>query len=140
MTRRDPPDVAILAARLARAYHASLSSYSCASLSVELCAIERAQRRHAERSCNGDYDRSPDPRHVASNIEVGIAEQRAGERIARRIKEWQKRRKGLLDLTGKVGADAARWDLPDVPITLQGDPRGPVLLLRLPGEPEAVPV
>jgi len=139
--RASPNTVAIIAARIMRAYP-SLSPYSAASLATELCAIERAQRRHAERCCNGDYDRSPNPKHVASNIEQGIAEREAERRIDVKLYGWcVKLCRLLYPETGDgkrdlgIQSDAAR-DM----IELQGDPRGAVLLLRLPGEAEGVGV
>jgi len=140
---KEPPSVAILSARIMRAYP-SLSPYSAASLATELCAIERAQRRHAEAQCNGEYAYNPDPRRVVQNIECGIAEQRAGERIDKRLDRWQSQ------LAELVASRSPEWDRAPredkrarmdavhkgYAIELQDDPRGPVLLLRLPGEAE----
>lgn len=53
MPNREPSSVSLLAARIARAYP-SLSAYSSATLAEQLCAIERMQRRHAERCCSGE--------------------------------------------------------------------------------------
>lgn len=140
MSRREPPDVAILAARLMRAWP-SLSPYSCAHLATELCAIERAQRRHAERQCNGEdggYVRAVNVawlggRRVEHNPE---AEQRAGNRIARRVFRWKE--EAWKRAIGKAAGDPAGTSgIMVCDIELQGDPRGSVLLLRLPGEKEA---
>lgn len=134
MNRREPPDVAILAARIMRAWP-SLSPYSCASLATELCSIERAQHRHAERQCSGadggyvrwrslarDDDNAGSPRTLEHDPE---AEQRAERRIERRIAAWRNR---VADI---------HPESPTCTIELQDDPRGAVLLLRLPGEQEA---
>lgn len=164
VTRRDPPGVAILAARLARAYPA-LSAFSAASLAAELLGIERAQRRHAERCCAGEdggyVKRGPIPGREASYGVTGSyvvshdpdAEQRASERIEKLVHAWNKR---LAELHGKAWTmklhayGCWRCTLQDGPahktviaewcIELRGDPRGPVLLLRLPGDAEAVAV
>jgi hypothetical protein len=166
----DPPSVAVLAARLARAYQA-LNPHQCASLAVELCSIERAQRRHAERRCSGadgGYAKMaknadgvplaecltccgrPFACHVAGSSDTTYrehakhrtrlmrqhdpdAQQRAGERIAVRVLDWRR------EVTAKATACGERGNaLSSMPhVELEGDPRGPVLLLRLPGEPEA---
>ncbi len=133
MTTKEPPSVAILSARIMRAYP-SLSAYSAASLATELCAIERAQRRHAERCCSGadgGYVRRAEP---GENVRCTLvhdpdAEERAGKRIEARTHRWRDR---VQELTRQVAKTAA--------IELQGDPRGPVLLVRFPGETEAVAV
>lgn len=154
MSRREPPDVAILAARMIRAYPA-LSPYSAASLAVELCAIERAQRRHAERYCSGPratpgeihgYCKlvplpagiSQDPRAPRGMkwTDDPDAKQRTGERIARRLFRWRSRIGGLLNPCNP-GETCVRTDLE---IRREYDPRGAVLLLRLPGEAEPVAV
>lgn len=172
MSTREPAPVAILAARLQRAYP-SLSPYSAASLATELSAIERAQRRHAERCCNGadgGYVKLGDQEHrnrayaeakrngwrCATREMLVVhdpdAEQRAGARIERNVTDWHRRivsltnRSGVLyrDATdGRDGNTAVRTLHPeqsDAVVDLQGDPRGAVLLVRLPGEAEAVSV
>lgn len=152
-----PPDVAILAARLQRAYH-SLSPYSAASLATELSAIERAQRRHAERCCNGEdggYVRrsatrkraNPSGGYVAVIEHDPAAEERAGRRITAAGCRWLTRLAQLVaqdrpyvvswpSLTVHYGQGSTCHDTVTA-IELQGDPRGPVLLVRLPGETEA---
>lgn len=143
MTRREPPDVAILSARLARAYP-TLSPYSAAALACELESIERAQRRHATRQCNGDYLAQGATRRIGGRPLAYDEKQRAGERIERRILRWR------VDL-GRLLAAARREDVDamsayeilahaDAAIELQDDPRGPVLLLRLPNETEPATV
>lgn len=131
MSRREPSDVAILAARIMRAWP-SLSPYSCASLADELCAIERAQRRHAERCCSGadgGYVKRGRPitGYGVNATTVAThdpeAEQRAGDRIKGRVRGW------LASVPEALACVAT--------IELQNDPRGRVLLLRLPGEQEA---
>lgn len=160
MTRREPPDVAVLAARLQRAYP-SLSPYSAATLANELCAIERAQRRHAERCCSGEdggYVRKRDFAKVAvfdgkeprgttewrRDPNTGRwlvehdpdAERRAGERIERRLARWITRLGNLRnDPEGTWTSDTQK-----PAVNLQDDPRGPVLVLLLPGEAEGVTV
>lgn len=140
MTRREPSDDAVLSARLMRAYP-SLSPYSAASLATELESIERAQRRHAERCCNGvdgGYVKRVPMRSVGIDsarmlaVHDPDAEQRAGERIARRVGRWRDALAKLTDTAMVEGGNCA--------IELQGDPRGAVLLLRLPNEAEAVSV
>jgi hypothetical protein len=149
MSRREPPGVAMLAARLARAFTA-LSAYSAAVLATELCAIERAQRRHAERCCCGedggyvrivgrcagcgeDWPCSVDGNRAAYRPDIAAAhhyasrrvhdpeaEERAGKRIQRRLQRLQE-----LHSFGAI---------------LEHDPRGRVLLIQLPGDAEAVAV
>lgn len=144
MTRREPSDDAVLSARLMRAYP-SLSPYSAASLATELCAIERVQRRHAERCCSGEdggyvqlvvkdrgmHDGYRCHRTVAEHDPD--AERRAGERIERKVEAWKS------DLRGRLIATHGYYSPQEhgYAIELQGDPRGRVLLLRLPGETEA---
>lgn len=160
MTRRDPPAVAVLSARLARAYPL-LSPFSAASLAVELCAIERAQHRHAVRCCNGEdggyarhkrlADGTAARRCPYCRAEHGAycpvarvtlsasyamehdpdAERKAGERIERRVKAWRDRLQDAADLPPDAGAP-----MPN----LLDDPRGAVLLVQLRGEREAVSV
>ena len=150
--KREPSDDAVLSARLMRAYP-SLSPYSAASLAAELCAIERAQRRHAERCCSGEdggYVRPLDVgRRNAAKVRAERtgtiaclvehdpdAERRAGERIANRLATWENKLVALHDRgPANLLATAHGYALPL--ISLESDPRGRVLLLRLPGEQEA---
>lgn len=138
MTIKEPKAATMLAARLARAYP-SLSAYSAATLAEELCAIERAQRRHAERCCSGEdggYVRRVLHPLTPPTVEHDPgAEERAGKRIDRRCSRWLAR---LGDLCGcnEGLADDPTSDM----IDLEGDPRGAVLKVRLPGEAEAVAV
>lgn len=140
--KRGPCPVAILAARLQRAYP-TLSPYSAASLAEDLARIERAQRRHAERCCSGSDGgyvriRAATAGESARSYSGGVgylrehdpaAEEREGQRISNRITQWQL---ACLDRAGLV------WGPSPVPtVELQGDPRGPVLKIRLPGETEA---
>jgi hypothetical protein len=145
MAHKEPPPVAILSARLMRAYP-SLSTYSAASLAVELCAIERAQHRHAERQCSGEdggYVRfrvGPDGRREVREYATGCAapvvehdpeaEARAEARIGRALARWNVHVNEFASIKGEPG----------YVIELHGDPRGAVLKLRLPGEAEAVAV
>lgn len=153
---KEPSDVAVLAARImfaaarnrvGRDLQAPFSPYYAASLAERLCAIERAQRRHAERQCGGAPDHPGDrfagyvrlrPRtaHVVGpngpilesqdpRAPKGMTwehdpeqEERAGERIAKRVEQWK----------NDLGMPCE--------IELAGDPRGAVLKLRLPGEAE----
>lgn len=66
------------------------------------------------------------------------AEERAGKRIERRVTKWENRVVALHD-RGHVNVLVG---FPDKQprITIQGDPRGRVLLLQLPGESEPVGV
>lgn len=148
MPKREPAPVAILSARIMRAYP-SLSAYSAAFLATDLQSIERAQQRHAERCCNGadggyvrrlDVGRANAAKVRAERLGTIAclvehdpdAEQRAGERIERRVGRWRDALAKLTDTAMVEGGNCA--------IELQGDPRGAVLLLRLPGEAEAVSV
>lgn len=149
MPNREPPSVAILAARIMRAYP-SLSPYSAASLATELASIERAQRRHAVRCCNGEdggYTKRLPTGRASGNggnitsqwnsyaiVHDPDAEQRAGERIERRVLRWRAR---LWDLACKSPSDVPGTSGLAGIVTLQDDPRGAVLLLHLPGETEA---
>jgi hypothetical protein len=128
--KHEPQPVAILAARIMRAYP-SLSAYSAASLATELCAIERAQQRHAERCCNGadgGYTRrvtSMLGSKLATVEHDPDAEQRAGALVWHKVGNWLRR---CGELSGTHPNSST--------IRLQDDPRGRVLLLQLPGEAE----
>lgn len=143
MATRDPSPVAILAARLQRAYPA-LSPYSAASLADDLAKIERAQRRHAERCCSGadgGYVKSAPLPHNCNMGPVLVhnpaAEERAGARIVASCVRWENRLVALYD-RGPVNLLAGTDRAPV--IEREGDPRGPVLKIRLPGETEATSV
>ena len=159
MSTKDPSPVAILAARLQRAYPA-LSPYSAASLAEDLARIERAQRRHAERCCSGadgGYVRrrsqfvfangvSDEPRFTLEHDP--IAEERAGRRIVSALTRWKTEVSHRLVPAG-IGAPDGSFYREDMirhasdlssRIELHGDPRGPVLKIRFPGETEATSV
>lgn len=120
---REPRSESLLAARIQKAFPA-LSAYSAATLAEELCRIERAQRRHAERCCNvPDYDTEND----------GDPAHRTDERIARRVFRWRQRIGEMLNPCNP-GETCVRTDLH---VKRDYDPRGAVLLLQLPGETEA---
>jgi len=145
---REPPNVAILSARIARAFP-TLSAYSAATLADDLGRIERAQHRHAERCCNGSdggyvklqLDKRPSAHGTDVLIHDPAAEERAGKRIERSVLKWKARVQTLV-----LGDDAdpvtvRQYCYAGAPcVELQHDPRGHVLLLRLPGEAEAVSV
>lgn len=156
---KEPKDATMLAARIARAYP-SLSAYSSATLAESLCAIERAQRRHAERCCSG-----ADGGYIKHDVEHGQrmaaaagrnysmrdcavhdpeAERRAGERIRRKVKLWTARLGELLAYAGGgngcTATEEERNRMAACAIELEGDPRGAVLKLRLPTDQEAVAV
>lgn len=138
MSTKEPRGESLLAARLARAYP-SLSTYSAATLAEELCRIERAQRRHAERCCSGEdggyvkrwFETAADGGALTVVRHDPDKERKAGERIDRAVARWSTR---VHDLSGASRTGYGHR------IKLQGDPRGPVLLLQLPGEGEAVAV
>lgn len=139
---KEPKAATMLSARLARAYP-SLSAYSAATLAEELCAIERAQRRHAERCCSGVdggyvktiFRVADDGSFVTSQIHDPDAEERAGKRIDWRCSRWLARLGELCGCNEGL-ADDPTSDM----IDLDGDPRGAVLKIRLPGEAEAVAI
>lgn len=152
---RDPSPVAILAARLQRAYPA-LSPYSAASLAEDLAKIERAQRRHAERCGSGEdggYVRlKTHDEHAKSPstyvVHDPVAEERAGQRIVSALTRWKTEVSHRLVPAG-IGAPDGSFYREDMirhasdlssRIELHGDPRGPVLKIRLPGEDEATGV
>lgn len=167
MTTKEPRGESLLAARLAKAYP-SLSAYSAASLAEELCRIERAQRRHAERCCSGEDGGYV--RHLPTGSATGNggnitsqwnsyaivhdpdAERKAGERIERRCVRWLDdlrvascRPFGGVDYwrsNGELWLDTRHGigERVRCSIELQHDPRGRVLLLQLPGNAEAVGV
>ena len=153
MTRHEPSDEAILAARLQRAYP-SLSPYSSASLAQQLCAIERMQRRHAERCCSGadggyvrtEWRANCDGHQATTTVHDPDAEERAGKRIHAALVKWHVH---LLDFAGNLSgcmyhvdtiAEPLCMQAGDIGVVLHGDPRGAVLKVRLPGEAEAVSV
>lgn len=151
MTPKEPRSESLLAARIMRAYP-TLSCYSAATLAESLCAIERMQRRHAERCCSGEdggYVRRSKTRMRPVSDGTGYAaviehdpeaEERAGLRIYERCRKWREsiycrthQWLGTDDLTEHAKKEAERL----CSFELQHDPRGRVLLLRLPGEAEA---
>ena len=153
MKHKEPKDAVLLAARMAKAYP-SLTAYRAALLAEQLCAIEWAQRRHAERCCSGadgGYVRlrphvvnadgpvleSPDygaPKGMVREHDP-VAEERACAQVHRRVLAWRAGlRNWIIDAAGSCKPEHG------CSIELQGDPRGPVLLLQLPGEGEAVAV
>lgn len=142
---KDPKSATLLAARLARAYP-SLSTYSAAAFAEELCAIERAQRRHAERYCSGadggyvNWRRSVDDegRLVTTQIHDPDAEAKAGIKIYERCRRWRESLKAKAWLEG-VPLHILPPDYDPV-FDLRTDPRYAVLKVRLPGETEAVAV
>lgn len=167
MSTKDPSPVTILAARLQRAYP-SLSPYSAASLAEDLAKIERAQRRHAERCCSGEdggyvktvrgefhrrqdaldakHGRAAPVRPVL--VHDPVAEERAGRRIVSALTRWKTAVSHRLVPAG-IGAPDGSFYREDMirhasdlssRIELHGDPRGPVLKIRLPGEDEATSV
>lgn len=113
MARKEPSSAALYAARLAKAYP-TLSAYSAASLARELCSIERAQRTHATRQCNGPRDPLDGPNCPAGYVKLRplnkgetadrrlcpagmtwehdpVAGERAGRRIARQVNAWRRK-------------------------------------------------
>jgi hypothetical protein len=155
--KRDPSPVAILAARLQRAYPA-LSPYSAAALAEDLTRIERAQRRHAKRCCSGEdggYVKRVRNGWGGSKPQVTaehdpIAEERARRRITATGCQWLSRLAQLVaqdrpyvvswpSLTVHYGQGSTCRDTVTA-IELEGDPRGAVLKIRLPFEAEAVSV
>lgn len=152
-TPKEPASATVLAARIQRAYP-TLSPYSAATLAEELCRIERAQRRHAERCCSGEdggyVKRVRSEMHhkqdaldarmgraaplAATIIHDPEAERRAGERIGNALERWRSLR--TLFMGFGMPRDAIAPEQPV--IELDGDPRGAVLKVRFPGESEAV--
>jgi len=148
MTTKEPKGATMLAARLARAYP-YLPAYSAATLAEELCAIERAQRRHAVRCCSGEdggYVRWIRGLSEGDNIVHrpihDPAEERAGKRIERQVAKARDRlRQWLLGSACSAEELLRRSEaLQAFSVELHGDPRGAVLTVRLPGDAEAVAV
>lgn len=180
----EPKPAALLAARIAKSYP-TLSAYSAATLAEELCRIERAQHRHAERCCNGEdggYVKAGTerPRRVFSCVAClqpvhgsaafgagagdrcihyysgkrchGLlkatgteraplvhdpdAEARAAQRIETRLVRWENQLVALHD-RGPINLLATTKGHAVPQVTLEGDPRGAVLKVQLPGESEA---
>lgn len=102
---------AMYTARLARAFP-NLSTYSARELARKLARIESRQHTHTERDCSDEWyqDRS----------------ERVAKSIAKSATRW-------------IEEARAFAFVPDAPIVvdLEGDPRGRVVLLQLPGEVEA---
>lgn len=113
--QHEPSDEARLAARLALAYPAHVNAYRAAYLATWLCAIERKQRRHAERQCNDSGYH-------------GKREERAERHIQRQLAAWLR----------ELANDAEGFVYPSP--SLHGDPRGGVLKIQLEGEPEEITV
>ena len=127
----DPTDIATLSVHLARAFP-NLSAYSAAYLSSRLHALERKVRRDAEASCN-------EPRTEKQ-------EKRAASAIRHATALWLARLAQFAALRG-VGDEARYISAPElvnaataagIRIETQGDPRGCVLLLTLPGHAEPI--
>ena len=142
---KEPKDAVVIAARLAKAYP-SLSAYSAATLAEELCAVERAQRRHAERCCSGEdggYVRrhALDPSFAQGRTSTLIhdpnAEKRADDKIITAFDTWKRH---LVDLLASTGDGSKTMDWNRCIVSREGDPRGAVLKIQLPGEPEAMAV
>lgn len=120
---REPKWSTGMAAMLARRCP-RLSPYAAAVLAEELGRIERAQHRHAERCCSGEdggYVRYDAERKC--RVHDPEAEERAGERIRRRLQRALRR--------FEVGA---------VRCELLGDPRGAVLTVEFPPVPAVDPI
>jgi hypothetical protein len=128
-------DIAVMSARIARAYPL-LNPNQAALLAKELCAIERAQRRHAVRVRRGK-DGVRECREFAPGCAIPVVEhdpeteERAGKRIEQRVQRWYARVDSL------TPPKTERDPLFACNVDLQGDPRGRVLLVRFPGEAEA---
>jgi hypothetical protein len=124
---------------MARAFP-SLSVYSVATLAGELCSIERAQRLHAERDCNGDYSVVKVGTLGAYRRHVPEMGERAARRIARRVGRWRSEVARLSTLTVPDGEwiDTMATVADGIVVELCGDPRGAVLHVRLPGDAQAV--
>lgn len=125
MTRRDVMDAAELAARLA--WYAADIGVRChtqaAERAVALCALERAWRRHTERCCSGEsggYTRWRSGSPGVLEHDAG-AEARAEARIRAKVAAW------CAQVPGAV-------------VELEGDPRGCVMRIRLPGMTQGMPV
>lgn len=145
MKTKEPSSATLLAARIARAY-SSLSAYSSATLAEQLCAIERMQRRHAERCCSGEDGGYTKLHTGATTISAvhGIrrngtfvhdpeAEERADSKVILAVDAWKRRLVELLDVQRNEAHTV--WNA--VSVEREGDPRGAVLLVRMPGETEA---
>jgi len=128
MKHREPSDVAVMAARVARAYP-TLSPYSAARIATDFCAIERMTKLHAERQCNdADYQSDDGDGEPMPRFDRGVSRiLNAIQRVATQMGEW-----------GVVATDGYR----DPPFTYEhgGDPRGATFKVRLPGEKELVAV
>lgn len=152
MSRKEPAPVAILSARIMRAYP-SLSAYSAASLATELCAIERAQHRHAERCCSGADGGYVRKHKVTALVGIGdslrrddmehdpVAEERADHRIETTLGRWRLHLASLV--ASSLGHDIVAMSEHDIMATAaplwtdrEGDPRGCVLKVQFPGEHE----
>lgn len=134
---KEPKDAVLLAARIARAYPA-LSAYSAATLAEELCAIERAQRRHAERCCNGDYWKiDPSRPALTPRVHDPEKEERAERMVMNRLLGWKARLANLLHTNPSLATAMERVSALQIKTERQGDPRGCVLKVQFPGEPEA---
>ena len=116
----------------------------------------RMQRRHAERCCSGsDGGYVKRERMVLSQagghqqlvaVHDTDAEERAGKRIHNALVKWHVH---LLDFAGNLSgvmypaetiSEPSSLTGGDIAVALEGDPRGAVLKVRLPGEAEAVSV
>lgn len=129
MTRHDVMDAAELAARLA--WYATDIGIRChtqaAERAVALCALERAWRRHTERCCSGE--------------DGGYVRRRATLR-ALLPTEWEHDPEAEARAEARIRAKVATWcaEVPGAVVELEGDPRGCVMRIRLPGMTRSVPV
>jgi len=129
---RDAGPAAALAARLARAYP-NLPPYAAARLAEAFVRVGKAQATHAVRLCNGPPDGTKGPHGYAKWVAGGWQhDPAAGEAVAVRIR---KRLSGVLHwlcVWAEVESGPG--------VTLDGDPRGHVMHIKLPGDREPVGV
>lgn len=101
---------AMYTARLARAFP-NLSTHSACELARKLARIESRQHTHSERDCSEEWYQDRSEAVAAS--------------IAKSAARWVVELRELADAPDAV-----------VVVDLEGDPRGRVVLLQLPGEVE----
>lgn len=127
-TKEDVQRAAELAARLARAYP-RINVGGCARGAEAIMQAERKARRHAERCCSGEdggYTRWNSGRVVHDpdkEARYGGFVRRDVLAALRLVESWSQGRAYVDDST-----------IP--PCVVEGDPRGPVLRIKFPGEPE----
>jgi len=152
MRHREPSDVAVMAARVARAYP-TLSPYASARIATEFVRIGNLWNTHATRKCNGSPDirRKPEPGELFGYVKlVPLPEGRPQDPGAPKGKAWvddpdaaERAGKRITNAIGQVQTQLQDWRAIDSNgvVVLPGVQTAEFHInVRLPGEREPVAV